>query len=103
MKAIKLGKEIIDPTSIANAWASGRKLRVIIKGHNGTAYVDMGTEENANKALSELLKAMNGEEFQNVDFVGSSKPEIDEEKAKGSTAVLVILCIILGFILRGCA
>ena len=84
MKAIKLGKEILDPSTVANAWVEGDQINVILKGIKATAYMDMGSETNAQRGLDELFKAMNGEVFQNVSFESTKRaePVVGERKSK---------------------
>jgi len=68
MKTLKLGHELLDAGSVANAWVRGETLKVILKGVNNTAYLEMGSDKAANKALAELQKAMNGQEASDVEY-----------------------------------
>jgi hypothetical protein len=98
-KTLKLGGEILDVDTVANAWVSGSRVELILKGINNTVNLKMGTEAAAGRALEEILKAKNGEPAVNVEYEDDSAPAgSGETKPKRNQAVVLAIWFIAGIL-----
>jgi hypothetical protein len=95
-KTLRLGNELIASDAVANAWvADDNDLTVIFKGVDNTAYIDLGSREQANKGLDELQKAMNGEPAVDVPFAKEEASTTRVESAGETLAKRIGLVVVL--------